>query len=592
MANNSLTTIEDDALGRLEMLTILDLDNNRLTQIPSTLPESLVELSMRANRITDIKADDLINLINLELLDVSENQIIYMPQLALPRLITLSAKSCGLENVHRQIARTCPGLRHLLIDGNPIRCAELMELEQQCNENSEALANEYISDSIDYNQEDVERKERHLNSISHFPTDGGWQRCRRGRASREGESEEAVPNCWNEQKLITSFILTNDSTSATAAAAAATTTAPLDDNKLTKGSAKGKNDGNLSSETMRRINTTLEVPAKQPRNWLSSETRKNPATKAELASPANEVKTTIKAGDKSASVNKNSPLDADAVQPKGLMKAKPIEPAGSALITEIEKPGPASATTTTEAAAPRPANPSNYRGADESSPRPIINRNLIDYVNGDYGSEQHSLGKYISKANKTKAIKDNESASSSNHNSKSIGEERDNRSRNGGVNGVPLGAASIPEGSESIEATDHQQHMTINQTLNGGLQERWNDIRGESIGHPGLLIVIAASAGLLLTFVAAYVYRCDLASRTRRRRRRGSCETINEGRDALSDNFNEETHSFTIETHNHGESPSTASPSPVNQRDLLPMDILNSTLSQSVDRPHISMHLW
>jgi hypothetical protein len=234
--------------------------------------------------------------------------------------------------------------------------------------------------------------------------------------------------------------------------------------------------------------------------------------------------------------------------------------------------------------------------AENHTSSAAINRNLIDNVNGDYRRAQSS-GKLIS-ANKTKAIKDNESLNSTN-NSKSIDEAHfafDNKSRNGhnSVNGVSL---LLPEGNnsgnEGIDATDHQQHTAINHTLNGELSEQWNDIRSESINHPGLLIVITASVGVLFTFIVVlYVYRCNFINSARRRRRRGSCESINEGRDVLNDNFNEETHSFTIETHNHCAQPLTAQPTAVNHCDLLPMDILNSTLNQSSVDSHISMHLW
>src|SRR5690349_14994038 len=102
------------------MLKMLYLEGNQLTQIPASLPPSLTRLNLQNNRITDIKVVDLINLINLRVLDVSGNKIIYIPQLSLPALITLSVKSCGLENIHRHISRTCPKLRHLVINGNPI----------------------------------------------------------------------------------------------------------------------------------------------------------------------------------------------------------------------------------------------------------------------------------------------------------------------------------------------------------------------------------------------------------------------------------------------------------------------------------------
>ena len=598
---------------------------------------------MHSNRITDINSNDLINLINLEVLDISDNKIIFMPQLVLPTLITLSVKSCGLENVHRQILKTSPNLRHLLIDGNLIKCSELMEVEQQCNENSGALTNEYINDYIDYNQDDVERKERHLNSLSYFPNDGGLNKCHfKGNSLTEGaipkNQTEAVPNCWNEQKLITSFILTNDST--------ATSPSPSNDNKyqqqstrnITKGSSERKNEGNLSNETMKiNNNTTMDdkitVQADgmrtKPHNWQSgvpvkSEKMKNskPTTekklmkKEELALPVNLVKTEIKAlnsNGNSTGVNKNLSLESvNAHRQNGLnnfilMKTKQMKPAdadsssnatSSMVIAKLENPGVRPNNTIINN---NSLNPSNHETSANHT-ETIINRNLIDYVNGDYRRAK-SLSKFIS-ANKTKAIKDNERPNSTNS-SKSIDEEhlKDNKSwngHNGSVNELPLVVESKPLGSnngnESIDATDHRQHIAINQTMNGEKSERWNDIRSETINHlshhPGLLIVITVSVGVLFTFIVVYVYRCNFINSARRRRRRGSCETINEGRDVLNDNFNEETHSFTIETHNHCSNPLTAMPTSVNQCDLLPMDILNSTLNQSNDRSHISMHFW
>lgn len=627
MSYNNLTAIEVDALGRLEMLTILKLDNNQLTQIPASLPSSLIKLFLHNNRISDINPGDLTNLINLQVLDVSGNRIIYMPQLVQPALITLSVRSCGLENVHRQISKTCPSLRHLLIDGNLIKCSELMEVEQ-CNENSEALANEYINDDIEYNQDDAEREERHLNSISYFSNGGGSLKCKR-RNPVEGAlmPKEAVPNCWNEQKLITSFISTNDSTSATTPPPPSTAS---NDNKfpaqsthkdVTKGSTERKNDGNLSSETMKiNNNTTMageitvreKVVRAKPNNWQSggvsakSEKMKNlkarvgekPMIKAKLALPVNVAKSgEIKPANTTTNVDKVlSPGSVDALRQKGL---------NSSLVTETKQ---IKAVGTVDGGGglkgDNSASNRSQTNPKAAANQTAMNRNLIDYVSADYGRALPSAKPIPS--GKIKAIKDNESPESAGK-SKSIDEvrRRDNKSRNSSVNALPLRgetmvAVVVPGGGKgsgngNIDATDHQQHMAINHTMpNGEQSERWNDIRGETINHyhPGLLIVIAISAGVLFTFVVVYVYRCDFISSARRRRRRGSCETINEGRDVLNDNFNEETHSFTIEAHNHGASSSTASPASVNQCDLLPMDILNSTLNQSSDTSHISVHLW
>jgi hypothetical protein len=604
MSNNNLTSIENDALGRLEMLTILYLDNNQLTQIPASLPSGLVKLYMHNNRITDIKPIDMINLINLELLDVSGNQIIFMPQLRLPALITLGVKSCGLENVHRQLPKTCPALRHLLIDGNLIRCSELMEIES-CNENSQPLANEYINDDIDYNRDDVERKERHLNSISYFVNEGGGGGKCRGR-EKEIQPKETVPNCWNEQKLITSFIPTNDPPATGS-----------NDNKFQRQStqhdvAGGRNEGNSSKKTV-EINNNRKVQTNNNSTKMTTTTTTQPSQlttqtllisqqphrtnekmknskdsklmkKAKLATlPVNVLKTQIAAsnnddGGNSGVNNKN--LSLDAHQQKGL---------NNFVLTKIKQQNETSGGSSSLIA--------KIENGAGNHTTPAINRNLIDNVNGDYKRAKSSSTKLIT-ANKAKAIKDNESLNLTN-NSKSIDEahfRNDNKSHNS-VNGRPL---SVPEGNnsgnESIEATDHQQHMPINHTLNGELSEKWNDIRSETINHPGLLIVVAVSVGVLFTFIVVYVYRCNFINSARRHhcQRRGSCESINEGRDVLNDNFNEETHSFTIETHNHCAQPLTAQPTAVNHCDLLPMDILNSTLSRSSadNAAHISMHLW
>lgn len=649
LSYNNMTSIEDDALGRLEMLTILHLDNNQLLQIPSSLPASLVKLYVQHNRLTEINSDDFIHLINLQVLDVSENRIIYMPQLQLPSLITLNVRACGLENIHRLILKTCPNLRHLLIYGNLIKCSQLMALEQKCNENSEALTNEYINDDIDYNQDDVERKERHLNSISHFHNDGGLGRCWDETTTTNDTNEgavmptkqtETVPNCWNEQKLITSFISTNDSTTSTIPPSAASS-----DNKFqqnTSAATKDKSDVSLSKTTMninnnntRKIDDKLMVvgtDGTMPSNWQTSvkgEKMKNSgeSKKVKLMKagklpvfPVNVVKMKIKTlrNDGTASStsgnNKNLSLGSvDAHKQKGLnnlilMKTKQIKIENASNRAPVKSSG-------------SPDNNieihSNYHEANQTN---TFNGNLIDFVNADYRKAQSLSSKSTNtqSLSKIKGIRDNERSTTSRtstYNSRNSTNNRksmspvniwphlndNNTSRNvhnNSVNGPSLATESMPKGNmsgnESIDATDQQHHMPINHMMNGEQSEQWNDVRNETISHPGLLVVfVGVSIGTLLTFIVVYVYRCNFIKSARRQRGYGgSCETINEGRDVLNDNFNEEIQSFTIETHNHCPSSPLTEQSTVNHCDLLPMDILNSTISQSVDRSNISMHLW
>ena len=242
--------------------------------------------------------------------------------------------------------------------------------------------------------------------------------------------------------------------------------------------------------------------------------------------------------------------------------------------------------------------------ANENQTSTIINRNLIKNNNIDY--------KQLNKAILTpiailppKAISDNET----HYNGKSIvgvANNNYNTQNNTFINNHEQPSLEMVSrvdavGNDGVEATEQLQHLqhlhTINQTLNSQKPEQWNDIRNDSSSHPGGLLIVVGilSIGVLFTFIVVYVYRCNFVTSTRShrcRRGRGSCESINEGQNVLNDNFNEETHSFSIE---HVQQPNNSNQPfalSINQCDLLPMDILNSTLSQSVDQPNISLQLW
>ncbi|KAL7020727.1 hypothetical protein ACKWTF_011625 [Chironomus riparius] len=697
LSQNNLSSIEEDALGRLELLTILHLDHNKLTQIPSSLPSSLIKLYMQNNRIMELNSNDLMNLINLQVLDLSNNKIIYMPQLTLPALLLLSVRYCGLENIHRSFMKTSPNLRHLLIDGNLIKCSQLVEIEQcydavgvDVDDENYTLTNEYINDNIDYNQNDAERTERHLNSISYFPHDGGYRKCGQWNESSNIHGE-TVPNCWNEQKLITSFTRTNDSSDERAAVPnksmsiinkasesktfekTSTTNATnitSNDNKfrnMTKESLKVKNDGNLSNETM-TINKTIandthfyeqheQQPENQQSKMKSSDKMKNLKAseededelmkKAKLAHPVNVVKTKIKALNNNESINTNNgnknlslvSVDAHKQKINGglnnliLMKTKHFKSSSSMENGSLITNGIQLSMSNVDYV---------HNNNNNNNGTTIINRNLIVDNNSKKKVGKATttfksdvVGVHSTTTNKVNAIKDNGMenihyvAPATNNKSKSIdgvnrlndnsssvsGNSNKGKSRYGHYNddsenrpslnrGKAFEDGNNNSGNENIEATDHQQQkhiMTINHTMNGEKSEHWSDIRrNENISsHPGLLIVLASSVGVLFTFITVYVYRCNFINSSRRRvcRRNGSCEHINEGRDALNDNFNEEIRSFTIETHNqcmgsvnNGEMTTSST---VNHCDLLPMDVLNSTLNQShVDRTNISMHFW
>lgn len=704
LSNNNLTTVEDDALGRLEMLTILHLDNNQLTQIPLSLPSNLMKLFIQANHIADIRPDDLANLNNLELLDLSNNRIIYMPQLALPSLITLSVKMNELENVQHQMLRTCPSLRHLFNVGNPIKCAELLELGEICIDDSqEALNNKYINDDIDYNQDDVKREEKHLNSQSYFhrfnvngmSVSGGLYRCQRQRRRNDGgikgssnftadadvDGMETLPNCWSEkEKLITPLIFTNDSTSSiitttiTTAMPSSTTTrrektaAALNDNKFTQQTTRTSvsekssddkialsNDKNLSNNitstkmTQEKQDNVDDDESKKKSNVktknVKSSVMNDKVKSSKITSKMDKLRVNV-ANKEIKRLNGNFVSNDSATQQQQHDNETVMQQHLKVDEVSLMKSNQIKTNDNDDDDDGRKGNHSHTRTliAQIENPQLVasekaINRNLIDNVHRKGGNDDdYRIGKTTTQAiqskselisasaNKIKVIKDNDGRRSFVA-TKSIDNvhtppakvlaTKDNKSNNE----QPLQSITMSiaegvgkkrnnQGNEGIlEATDHhhqQQHSPINHSM-----EKWNDVRNESINHPGLLVIITVSVGFFFIFTLVYVYRCDFINSARRRHaRNGSFESINEGRDVLNDNFNEETRSFTIESYGNSQQRSSImihqqqqhqhqggggnGSNIINQNDLLPMDILNSSINSSTldPPPHISMHLW
>lgn len=73
--SNELEEIEDDALGRLEVLSILYLSDNKLRSIPHNLPERLKILHLERNQIEQISPGDLQGMPLLEVLLLSDNKV-------------------------------------------------------------------------------------------------------------------------------------------------------------------------------------------------------------------------------------------------------------------------------------------------------------------------------------------------------------------------------------------------------------------------------------------------------------------------------------------------------------------------------------
>ncbi|XP_043068433.1 uncharacterized protein 2mit [Drosophila bipectinata] len=130
LSHSRIAQVEDDALGRLELLESLFLDHNLLMRVPSSLPPSLEHLFLQHNQIMELPPQTFVGLVNLQTLDLSGNRLIFLPALSLPKLLTLNLQSSGVESVSQSIVHTLPQLRDLLLEDNPIRCSDLLGIAE------------------------------------------------------------------------------------------------------------------------------------------------------------------------------------------------------------------------------------------------------------------------------------------------------------------------------------------------------------------------------------------------------------------------------------------------------------------------------
>ncbi|XP_037944704.1 uncharacterized protein LOC119677435 [Teleopsis dalmanni] len=130
LSYSKVEDIEDDALGRLEILEVLFLDHNKLRKVPLSLPTSLEHLFLHNNEIMDIQAQAFQGLNYLQTLDLSGNKLLYIPALTLPKLTTLNLQSAGIKTINQAIIHTLPHLKDLLLEDNPIRCSDLLGIAE------------------------------------------------------------------------------------------------------------------------------------------------------------------------------------------------------------------------------------------------------------------------------------------------------------------------------------------------------------------------------------------------------------------------------------------------------------------------------
>ncbi|KPJ19517.1 Protein slit [Papilio machaon] len=88
-AENQIASVEDDSLGRLEMLLFLNINKNLLTAVPKSLPDELKYLSLSNNSIKNISIPDFKNLPNLRMLLLQYNEIQFIQDHVFDDLLSL-----------------------------------------------------------------------------------------------------------------------------------------------------------------------------------------------------------------------------------------------------------------------------------------------------------------------------------------------------------------------------------------------------------------------------------------------------------------------------------------------------------------------
>lgn len=75
VSSNNISSVEEDALGRLDFLTRFILFDNRLTSIPKSLPAELTYFDMRCNSLEKLTQYDFVGMPKLRVLLLSRNKI-------------------------------------------------------------------------------------------------------------------------------------------------------------------------------------------------------------------------------------------------------------------------------------------------------------------------------------------------------------------------------------------------------------------------------------------------------------------------------------------------------------------------------------
>ncbi|CAG4993190.1 unnamed protein product [Parnassius apollo] len=107
--DNKIITIEDDSLGRLEMLLFLNINNNLLPSVPKSLPDELKYLSVSNNSIKNVSIPDFKNLPSLRILLLQHNQIRFIQDHVFDDLLSLEMLDLSYNPIQMLSSSTFDG---------------------------------------------------------------------------------------------------------------------------------------------------------------------------------------------------------------------------------------------------------------------------------------------------------------------------------------------------------------------------------------------------------------------------------------------------------------------------------------------------
>ncbi|MBN3277648.1 LRIG2 protein, partial [Polyodon spathula] len=110
LETNRISVIQSATFKALKKLQVLNLKDNRLSSIPDSLPTTLFQLDVSFNCISNIHQTSLANLTNLQILKINSNCLKYVPDRtfdSLPRLTVVELNDnswvceCGIMYLYR-----------------------------------------------------------------------------------------------------------------------------------------------------------------------------------------------------------------------------------------------------------------------------------------------------------------------------------------------------------------------------------------------------------------------------------------------------------------------------------------------------------